>query len=297
MLSRQISTFLVAFLLDVSLAYAQNATQKLIQPEILKIPMKGAGAFGGDVEMVTHLYKPQGNGPIPVVIFSHGRGSIEENRNLKFPVLVGHGNFWLRTGFAVLSSIRPGYGETGGVDRESPGHTWRGGTCLGTPDFANTAKVAGTTVTVALDWLRTQRWADKDKIILEGNSVGGLTTVAVGAQNLAGVIGYINFAGGSGGFPTGSPRRSCRPEKLTEIYEEFGKTNKIPSLWLYAENDLYWGAEAPREWHKAFSAGGSKTKFVMTPPVPGTEDGHRLLAVGGRLWSPHVNEFVKELGF
>jgi dienelactone hydrolase len=168
---------------------------------------------------------------------------------------------------------------------------------LGTPDFANTAKVAGTAVIVALDWLGAQRWADKDKIILEGNSVGGLTTVAVGARNPAGVIGYVNFAGGSGGLPSGSPRRSCRPEKLTELYEEFGKTTKIPSLWLYAENDLYWGPEAPREWHKVFSAGGSKTKFVMTPPVPGTEDGHRLLAVGGRVWSPHVNQFVNELGF
>ena len=87
MLSRRISTFLVAFLLDVSLAYAQKATQKLIQPEIIKISMKGAGAFGGDVEMVTHLYKPQGSGPFPVVVFSHGRGSVEENQELKFPVL------------------------------------------------------------------------------------------------------------------------------------------------------------------------------------------------------------------
>jgi len=297
MLSLRISIFLVATLLDVSLVCAQNAMQKLLQPEILKIPVRSAGAFGGDVEMVTHLYKPQGNGPFPVVVFSHGRGSIEENQKLKFPVLVGHANFWLRKGFAVVSPVRPGYGETGGVDREAPGHTWRRGTCIGTPDFANTAKVAGTAVTAALEWIRAQRWPAKDKIILEGNSVGGLTTVAVSAQNPAGVIGYISFAGGSGGFPSGSPTRSCRPERLTALYEELGKTTKIHSLWLYAENDLYWGAEAPREWHKAFSAGGSKTKFVMTPPVPGTEDGHRFLAVGGRLWSPHVNQFVSELEF
>jgi len=297
MLSHRISIFLVVILLDLSLAFAEDTAQKLIQPEILRIPMKGAGVFGGTVEMVTHLYKPQGNGPFPVVVFSHGRGSDEENQNLKFPVPVGHGNFWLFKSFAVVSSIRTGYGETDSVDREAPGHTWRGGTCQGTPDFAKTAKVAGAPVTVDLDWVRAQRWADKDRVVLEAISVGGLTTVAVGAQNPPGVVGYINFSGGGGGFPTGSPGRSCRPEKLTELYEEFGKTTKIPSLWLYAENDLYWGAEAPREWHKAFSAGGSKTKFVMTPPVPGTEDGHRLLTVGGRLWSPHVNEFIKELGF
>jgi hypothetical protein len=56
-------------------------------------------------------------------------------------------------------------------------------------------------------------------------------------------------------------------------------------------------ASAPKEWHRAFSAGGSKTLFVMTPPVPGATVGHRLLVVGDQLWSPHVNAFVRELGY
>ena len=291
--------FLLAILFWANAARAQRRNEQapLVQPERIKVTMKGAGAFGGDVEMVTHLYKPEGNGPFPAVIFSHGRGSDEQNRNLKFPVTVGHANFWLRKGFAVVSSIRPGYGETRGVDREAPGHTWRGGSCMGVPNFANTAKIAGATVTVLLDWLRAQPWADKEKLLLVGQSVGGLTTVAASSQNPAGVIGFINFSGGSGGLPDGSPRNSCRPDILRELYGEFGKTTRIPSIWLYAENDLYWGPDAPKEWHRAFAAGGSKTKFVMTPPVPGTDDGHRLLAVGGSLWSPHVNDFVKELGF
>jgi dienelactone hydrolase len=272
-----------------------SAQSPLIQPERIKVAMRGAGAFGGDVDLVTHLYKPAGAGPFPTVVFSHGRGSNEENRNLRFPIMVGHANFWLRKGFAVAAAIRPGYGETGGVDREAPGHTWRGGSCMGVPDFASTAKVAAQTVFVLMEWLRAQPWNDHGRMLLEGQSVGGLTTVAAASRNPDGVIGFINFSGGAGGRPDGSPRNSCRPELLRDLYGEFGKTTKVPSLWLYAENDLYWGPEAPREWHKAFAAGGSQTKFVMTPAVPGTEDGHRLLAVGGRLWSPHVNEFVKGL--
>jgi hypothetical protein len=84
---------------------------------------------------------------------------------------------------------------------------------------------------------------------------------------------------------------------LTAVFEALGKTTRVPSLWLYAENDLFWGPEAPRAWHRAFQAGGSPTHFVMTPPMPDTTDGHRLLAVGGQFWVPHVNAFVKELGF
>lgn len=287
----------VSLLAIRSPAWPQPSAKQPVQPAVIKILMKGAGLFGRDVEMITHLYMLQGSGPFPVVIFSHGRGTDEQNQKLRIPILPGHANFWLRKGFAVVSSIRPGYGETGGVDREAPGHHWRGGTCSGVPDFANTAKVAGASVTTLLDWLRAQPWADKDKVLLVGVSVGGLTTVAVGSQNPAGAMGLINFVGGAGGNPDSSPRNSCRPDKLRDLFGEFGKTAKLPSLWLYAENDLYWGPDMPKEWHKAFSAGGSKTKFVMTPPVPEVEDGHHLLAVGGRSWSPHVNQFITDLGF
>jgi dienelactone hydrolase len=283
---------------SVAVALAQQPTQNPVQPQLIKIPMKGGGVFGSDVEMVTHFYKAQSDGSFPVVIFSHGRAGERDKRwNLKSPVLVGHGNFWLRKGFALVAPVRPGYGDTGGVDREASGTTGLGSSCRGTPDFVHVAKTAGQAVLATLDWVRAQPWARTDKVLLVGQSVGGLATVAVGAMNPPGVLGAINFSGGAGGSPDTSPGHSCRPEKLTEAFHEFGKTIKIPSLWLYAENDLYWGADAPKEWHKAFSAAGSKTRFVMTEPVPGTPDGHRLLAAGGRLWSPHVNEFVKELGF
>jgi dienelactone hydrolase len=275
----------------------QNAKQPpLVPAEVLKIPMKSGGAFGAGVEMVTHLYKPQGNGPFPIIIFSHGRSGERDQRwNLKVPVLNGHGNFWLRKGFALVASIRPGYGDTGGVDREASGATGSGSACKGTPDYPRVAKLAGEAVLTTMEWLKGQSWSDNKNILLVGQSVGGLATIGVSASNPEGVIGAINFSGGAGGSPDVSPGQSCQPDKLTETFGQFGKSIKIPSLWLYAENDLYWGPDAPKEWHRAFAAGGSKTKFVMTPPVPGTDDGHRLLAVGGSLWSPHVNNFVKEL--
>jgi dienelactone hydrolase len=294
---------LVRMLLSAVPAYAQeevssSTAQNLVQPQILKISLKGAGMFGGNVAIVTHLYKPLGDGPFPVVIFSHGRGpEISDRLNLKYPVMVGHGNFWLRKGFAVVAPVRPGYGESEGMDHEDAGSKWRRGQCIGEPDFFYLAKVAGEAVLATLDWVRAQTWANQEKILLVGVSVGGLTSAAIAAKGPPGLVGYINFSGGAGGSPRESPGKSCKPENLSKVFGEFGKTTRVPSLWLYAENDLYWGPDAPKEWHRAFSAGGSKTTFVMTSPVPGTDDGHRLLAVGGKLWSPHVNSFVKELGF
>ena len=52
----------------------------------------------------------------------------------------------------------------------------------------------------------------------------------------------------------------------------------------------------PQIWHDAFAKAGGKGRFVKTGPVP-NEDGHKLLAKGGRLWSAHVTPFMESLGF
>jgi hypothetical protein len=88
---------------------------------------------------------------------------------------------------------------------------------------------------------------------------------------------------------------------MGDLMAEFGKTTPLPSLWLYSENDLYWGAEAPKQWHKAHvdaaTAAGQKqtAEFFAAPPVE--PDGHRLLLQGGRLWSPPLNAWLKKNGF
>src|SRR2546425_1688656 len=260
-------TLLLITLCALSVSAAEQGssptTRDLAQPEVIKVALKGAGVLGRDVAMVTHLYKPRGDGPFPVVLFSHGRGpEISDRQNLKYPVLVGHGNFWLNKGFAIVAPVRPGYGQSEGMDREDAGSTWRRGRCTGEPDFSYLANAAGEAVFATLDWVRVQPWADKEKILLVGVSVGGLTSAGVAAKSPAGVVGYINFSGGAGGSPKESPGKSCKPENLTKLFANFGKTTRVPSLWLYAENDLYWGPEAPKEWHKAFSAGATHTTLV-----------------------------------
>jgi dienelactone hydrolase len=125
--------------------------------------------------------------------------------------------------------------------------------------------------------------------------MGGFTVVALGAREIPGVLGYINFSGGVAGDPTRAPGRSCGAKEMETVMARFGTTTKVPNLWLYAENDRYWGPEAPRAWHAAFKAGGSPTTFVQTGPVPDT-DGHQLLPRGGPLWSVHTDRFVRGLG-
>ena len=277
------------------------ALDDIPEPVPVEISVPAIPQVGGELPAVTmaaELFLPAGAGPFPVVIYSHGRASKPEERaGLKTPIPRGHANYWMRKGFAVVAPIRPGYGVAGAVDRERSGTRIEAdNSCGGTPRLPAAAEVSATAVSAAVDWTRQQRWAVKDRILLVGTSAGGLASLAAAAKRPPGVVGVVNFSGGAAGYPRERPQASCGEALLTEVFRRAGRDAKVPSLWLYAENDQYWGAQAPRAWHAAFAAGGSPARFVMTPPVP-NEDGHRLMLRGGRMWSMHVDPFVVELGF
>ncbi|WP_406855412.1 hypothetical protein ABEG18_23210 [Alsobacter sp. KACC 23698] len=247
--------------------------------------------------MQAQLFLPPGGGQRPVVIFSHGRATKAEGRAaLRNPIPLGHAGYWLGKGFAVVAPIRPGYGATGGPDRESSGARWdEQGRCLGAPHAMRAANTAADAVEEALAWVRAQGWARRDRILLVGQSVGGLASVVLGGRNPPGVIGVVNFSGGTGGDPVRHPGQSCGVEDVAQAFAAAGRSSHGPSLWLYAVNDQYWGAEAPALWSKRFAEAGGRVRFVMTGPVP-DPDGHNLMRRGGRLWSEHVNPFVRTLG-
>jgi dienelactone hydrolase len=269
-----------------------------LPPEIVQIPVEGAGAFGADARMVAGVFLPAGDGPFPVLIYSHGRSGTDLERSLtRLPDLRGHVRYWQKKGFAVVAPIRPGYGETGGVDREDSGVRYDVfGNCWGQPDFGHAAAAATAAVQATLTWVRQQSWANARRIVLVGASMGGLGSIASAATNPDGVVAYINFSGGTGGNGKRAPEHSCGFEAMEELMSAYGKTARVPSLWLYAQNDSFWGADWPRAWHGAYASRGSPTRFVTTEAVPNA-DGHQLLTRGSRLWTAHVDRFLEELGF
>jgi len=280
------------------LGFVDVAAAQLVLPEIVQISINGARSSETATRMVTAVYKPPGDGKWPVLVYSHGRsGNDADRRRIKPLDPRSHVRYWLQNGFAVVAPIRPGYGETGGTDREHSGVRYDVfGNCWGPPDFGRAAAAAASAIAATLDWVRQQPWADADRIVLAGSSMGGLTSIASAATNPPGVVAYINFSGGTGGDSGRAPKHSCGSEEMAVLMRTYGKTTRVPGLWLYAENDLYWGAEWPRAWYRAFASAGSNAEFVMTDPVPNS-DGHQLLARGSRLWTEHVDHFLKELGF
>ncbi len=254
-------------------------------------------ASGVPARMDVRWFLPPGDGPFPVLLFSHGREPSAASRAaLDVGVSRAQLLFWLARGVAVVAPVRPGYGAAGGADLEATGvRVDDAGRCVGRADFGKATDAAVRSIASTLRWLRGQPWADAHHVMLAGQSVGGLAAVAAGSRGWAGIDGVVNFAGGAGGNPERAPGSSCEPGQLEALFADYGRTTAVPSLWVYAQNDQFWGADAPRAWHAAFAHGGSTSTFVQAPPVA-DGDGHGLATHAPALWAPAVDDFLARLG-
>ena len=291
---------LIAAATLVALSFAADAASRTAREAGGHVVTIAVHEASGEVaQMTTTWFVPPGKGPFPVVLFSHGRAGNEADRDRLAPgISRSQLAYWLGKGVAVVSPVRPGYGDSGGGgDVEQNGaHFDAAGHCTSTPDYRRTADAAVLSIQAALQWLRAQPWADADDVLLVGQSVGGLASVAAAAQPLPGVVGYVNFAGGAGGSPARSPGASCDPDQLRDLFASYGRTTRVPSLWLYATNDQYWGPDAPAAWHAAFAQGARRTRFVQAPAVA-DGDGHGLSRHDASLWAPAVDAFIATLQF
>jgi len=75
-----------------------------------------------------------------------------------------------------------------------------------------------------------------------------------------------------------------------------GARTRIPTLWLYAENDSLFPPELVTRMRDAYAASGGRAELRMFPPV--VHDGHRLFAdFGGRVkWLRAVDGFLQTNG-
>jgi hypothetical protein len=101
-------------------------------------------------------------------------------------------------------------------------------------------------------------------------------------------------SGGIGSIPRelGLPV-SCKPEDLVPVFARMGERSRLPSLWLYAENDSYFPAEYVRQLHEAYVAKGGRTDFHMFEPIGA--DGHHMFGhLDGMLrWIPALDRFLR----
>jgi dienelactone hydrolase len=128
-----------------------------------------------------------------------------------------------------------------------------------------------------------------------GQSFGGATAITVAAMNPPGVQATINFAGGGGGNPATMPQNPCATPLLERMFSTYGKTARIPTLWVYTENDMFFGPKFPKQWFDAFKAAGGVGEYVLFPP--NGESGHGLFTQAPEVWRTRIIEFLRANGY
>ena len=94
-----------------------------------------------------------------------------------------------------------------------------------------------------IDYLTDQKLAVPNSAIVIGQSAGGWAAIALSSLNLPSVKAIVVFAAGRGGRVDGKPNNNCAPDKLVEATADFGHTARVPMLWIYIQNDTYFGPD------------------------------------------------------
>ena len=254
---------------------------------VIQIPVSVNGQQTG-TQMVGTLFKPDGEGPFPFAIINHGRaGTPVERAQVQRWRYVEQSRWLVRRGYVVIVPTRRGYGGTGGTDVETSYN-------CANPWYREAMTGGVESVLAAIDYAKAQTYVDPQRFIVVGQSVGGYLAVGVAAAVPAGLLAAVNFAGGSGGDPQRHPAVPCAPEKLAQVYADAGKTARVPMLWVYTENDQYFGPDFARAWHREFVNAGGRAELEIMPPFQ--TDGHRLFVQGIAIWRPVVEAFFAKIG-
>ncbi len=230
------------------------------------------------------LVRPDEPGQYPLALINHGSPRSAADRPNMTPLsMLPEALEFARRGWAAVVVMRRGYGGSNGGWAESYG------TC-NNPDYLAAAKAAASDLKMATDYLVKQRDIDGSRIISVGVSAGGFATVALTADPPPGLVAAISFAGGRGSLEAD---HDCSADRLIDAYRAMGKTSRVPMLWVYAENDHFFGPQLAQQLRQAFTGSGGNVEFIRAPAFK--DEGHYLFSQSGvPVWSGYVDNFLKE---
>jgi dienelactone hydrolase len=227
----------------------------------------------------TTVFRPNGPGPFPLLIINHGKepGPPRDQARDRFFYMA---RAFIKRGYAVMVPMRQGFAGSTGRYQDH-------GCNMAANGYAQAKDIRD-----AIEYAREQEWVDEDRIVVVGQSYGGLASVALGTEELPGVRGVVNFAGG---LRDDDPRCDWRA-KLVEAFDEYGILNRTPTLWMYGANDSLFDPALAQRMFGAFQEGGGQGQLIRLPAFK--RDAHGLLASrdGEQQWWGPMQQFLEQIG-
>jgi len=289
-LRRLIAALLLLLTIPITPSRADDqAASRRIQEEIwaLSLPLP----------MFAYVVRPVGDGPFPLVIMNHGVAIHPRDRSF-FPLVEFRdaAKWFALRGYFVVAPVGTGYGATA-IDIPERGlygpFFSKVGKCSN-PNFRDPGLALAQVDLWIIDYMAAEKRIVPKDVIVVGQSAGGWASIALSSLNPPQVKAIITFAAGRGDRVDDKPNNNCAPDKLVETTGEFGRTARVPMLWIYIENDTYFGPNLSKRMHEAFTAAGGKVEYHLVPPFG--NEGHFLIGSPGAIpiWSPLVAKFLEE---
>ena len=219
-----------------------------------------------------------------MVLINHGMTSEpDERHDMRPDDMIPQALQFVRRGWAALIPMRRDYGKSGGHFAEDISNQG-----CGTMGFEDEGRAAAEDLKEAIRLVADKPYLDMSKVVSIGVSGGGFATVALTADAPPNLVAAVSFAGGEGSSEQGM---YCSFTELVQAFANYGRHSRVPMLWIYAENDHFFGPRLARDFAAAFDNAGGHARLIVTPPFG--DEGHYLFGRAGiPIWTKYVDEFL-----
>ena len=257
---------LTIFLSGVTSAFAQTSPVEVTFPS-------------GKLVLHGFIYKPEGKGRFPAVLWNHG----SEARPGWLPEL---GPTFTSKGYVLFIPHRRGQGRSPGeyimnaLEREEKA----GGAAARNKKLVELMETQMEDQIAALAYLRALPYVDPNRISVAGCSFGGIQTILAAEQGL-GLRVAIDFAGAA---QTWKESPELRDRLLRAVRQA-----KMPVLFIQAEND--YDLTPSRTLAHELEKLNKPQKILIFPSFGKTaQDGHEFCVRGSEFWAAKVFSFLDQ---
>lgn len=250
-----------------------------------QLPLAAADAvsfLSGNLTLHGVLYKPDGNGPFPAVIYNHGSAPgmlSSEAFDALGPVFVGRG--WVffapyRRGQGLSASAGPYIRDEINVALKSGGIRTAAATMVRLLETDHLDDQLA-----ALAWLRKQSFVQPDRIAVAGNSFGGIVAV-LGAER----VKYCATIDASGGVESWAAAPELQGRMTRAV-----RNSQAPIFFFQAEND--YDLSPSRVLSAAMKDAGKVFELKIYPAFgKSAPAGHSFTWLGSSVWADDVFSFL-----
>jgi len=267
-------------------ANAEDVQGALVEEELkLLAQFNHADGSGYTVNLDALVIRPNDGQRHPLAVISHGTvmGAIKRTypRELRSQALE-----MARRGWVTVIATRRGYGNSEGGFSE-------GMTCDG-PSVTQAGRASAADIRETIHTMADKPYVDASKVIAIGHSSGGFAVIASSANPPPGLVAVINFAGGR--HASDSPdKQECSENSMVAAMATYGKTSRLPTLWVYAENDHRETPALVQRMYSAFTGAGGNAEFIASPAF-GSEGHYLFSRAGTSRWTTYADAFLNKQG-